>query len=203
MERAEIEAKLAAFTERRRLTEQRLQELADRLAEIEEERGALLGEIALGRRAIADYEEAVDRLQGELIEAARKDEALAALHQAIEVRDSALEEASVAIEQVAAAFGRVDAARDAVVAAHRHVRSVDANAAPGLPPEPVDFRERWSTVAPLVEQELGRRLDSELVEAAVRSSNYLAVESLPEHLREFAQQRWRDSRKRPRERSRG
>jgi len=189
--RAEVEAKLVAAQTRRQEAEERLREHAERLQELEEERESLLGSSALARQALADLEEYEKRLQQELT-ALRIDELRAAFSESVRARDAALEHASLAVSEVAAAFERVDAARAELAERHRRLREVDPGAPRVVPPEPTDFRERWSAVAPLVEQELGRKLESELVEAAVRSPNVLAFQALPEHLRELAVQRRRD-----------
>jgi len=190
VERSEIEAKLAAVTERQALTSQRLRVLADRLAAMEEEHEALLGETALAKQEAADSQEYIERLQEELAAATRIEEAQAAFQQAIADRDAALEQASMAVAQVAEALENVERSRETVVEAHSRLRVLTV--APNLPPEPADFRERWVAVAPLVGQELGRRLEYEIVETAARSRNYLILESLPEHLREVARQRQRE-----------
>lgn len=191
VERSEIESKLASVAERLRLSEQRVRVLTDRLAAMEEEHEALLGETALAKQESVDFQQYVDRLQEELALAIRIEEAQASFQQVVDARDAALEQASLAVEQVAAALHRVDEVREAVAEAHAQLQSVDSDARP-VPPEPLDFSERWTAVAPLVEQALGRRLDSELIEAAARSGNHLVVKALPEHLRVLATQRRRE-----------
>jgi vacuolar-type H+-ATPase subunit I/STV1 len=191
VEKAEIEATLATAAERLRLTEERLHELTDRLAKMDEEREAILGQAALTKQAIADYQQHHERLQQELADATRREEADAAFQQAVDARDVALDQASAAVAAVAAAFERLDAARQAAVQAHTHLQSVNPRAR-SMPPEPTDFHERWAAVAPLLQKELGVQLESELVEAAARSGNYLVVKNLPEHLRELASQRLRE-----------
>jgi hypothetical protein len=55
--------------------------------------------------------------------------------------------------------------------------------------EPDNFNKEWRSVAPLVEQELNRRLEGELVAQAARSSNPLDIDSLPAHLQALARER--------------
>jgi chromosome segregation ATPase len=167
--------------------QERLQAATDRLAAIEQDRETLLGEAGLAKQAIADYDKYLDRLQAEMT-AARIEEAETAFQQAISGRDAALEQASVAVMEVATAIERVEAARKAVETASRELRSLSSKAV-NAPPEPTDFADRWRAIAPLLEQELGRRLETELVEAAARSTNPLMLRSLPEHLQQFALQR--------------
>jgi hypothetical protein len=161
------------------------------LEELEREREALLGSSALAQQAVADLQEFEERLRQELV-ALRVGELRAAFAEAVRARDEALEQASLVVGEVAAAFARVDAARAELAESHRRLRELAPDTPRTLPPEPTEFRERWSAVAPLVEQQLGRKLESELVEAAVRSPNALAFQALPEHLRELAMQRRRD-----------
>jgi chromosome segregation ATPase len=191
MSRADIEAKLAAAETHRREAEERLRRHAERLQELEEERKSLLGSSALAQQALADLEQYRERLQQELV-AAEVEEHRVAFAEAIVARDRELENASLAVAEVAAALERVDAARAELAESHRRLRSLVPDTPRALPPEPAEFRDRWSAIAPLVEQELGRKLDYELVEAAARSPNRLAFEALPEHLRDLAKQRRRE-----------
>ena len=55
-----------------------------------------------------------------------------------------------------------------------------------------------AVVVPLVEQELNRRLESELVAQAAASSNPFDIESLPAHLQALARERRRDFLQQPR-----
>lgn len=191
MDRAELEATLATAAERVRLTELRLQELADRLVEMDEERESLLGQAALTKQAIADYKQYQERVQQELMDATRREEAEAAFQRSVDARDAALEEASASVANLAEAFDRVNAARDAVARSHVELKALNPRAR-AAPPEPTGFRERWTAIAPLVEQELQIRLESELVEAAARSGNYHVIKDLPDHLQELANQRLRE-----------
>lgn len=190
-ERSEIESTLASVVQRLKLSEERVRVLTDRLAAMQEEHDALLGEAALAKQESVDFQQYVDRLQEELAVAIRIEEAQASFQQVVDARDAALEQASLAVEQVAAALEHVDVVRESVAEAHAQLQSVYPDANP-IPAEPLDFRERWTAVAPLVEQALGRRLDSELIEAAARSGNHLVVKALPEHLRILAIQRRRE-----------
>jgi len=190
--RAEVEAKLAEARKRRREAEERLREHEERLEGLEEERELLLGSSALARQALGDLHGYEERLQQELAALQVEEQLREAYAETLRARDNALEQASLAVAAVAAAFEQVDAARADLIEAYRRLRVVAPDAPLALPPEPADFRERWTAIAPLVEQEIGRKLESELIEAAVRSPNYLALEALPEHLRALAMQRRRE-----------
>jgi hypothetical protein len=85
MEKSEIGARLAAIAERRRFTEQRLRNLSDRIAEMDEERETLLGEAALARQALADFQQYVERLEDELAETVRLEEARVAFEEALDM----------------------------------------------------------------------------------------------------------------------
>jgi chromosome segregation ATPase len=189
--RTELEEKLAAAETRRREAEERLREHDERLHELEEERESLLGFSALARQALADLDEYQQRLQHELAEL-RVAELRQAFADAVRARDDALETAAAAVSGVAAALQRVDAARAELAACHRRLGQAAHGPPPRIPPEAAELRDRWSSIAPRLEEELGRQLDYEMVEAAARSQNRLAFEALPEHLRELAKQRRRD-----------
>ena len=186
-----VEEKLSILEVRRREAEASLQESVDRLATLEDELAATLGKRKLAERQAADIDEYMERLHRELA-AAKVAEARDAVKEAVRVRDVANAEASDAAAELGSAIERIASARDALQEAHKRLRNLDRQAPRTLPPEPCDFDERWRTLAPKVEAELGVRLETELVEAAARSNNYLMVEQLPEHLQELARQRKRD-----------
>jgi hypothetical protein len=185
--REEIAQKLAAAERGRREAEERLRENTERLVEVEHERAAVLGDSALAERALADFDQHLARLAEELA-AVEVEEARAAVDQALRRRNDTLDEAANAARQLIAALAAIDEARAEVAEAHRQLRVADRQAAP-VPPEPSIFDEPWHELAPLVEAELGRRLESEAVEAVARSMNGRLIEDLPEHLRELARQR--------------
>jgi hypothetical protein len=185
--RREIEQKFAAAQRGRLEAEERLRENEDRLAEVEHERAVVLGESAIAQRALADFDQHLERLAKELA-AVELEETRASFERALEVRNQSFAAAAKAARQLVAALAAIDDAREAVDEAHRRLRKVDRKAAP-LPPEPSIFDEPWHELAPLVEAELGRRLESEAVEAVARSMNFRLIEDLPEHLRELARQR--------------
>jgi chromosome segregation ATPase len=189
--RSDAEAKLTAAQTRRREAEEQLRQQEERLGELEEERESLIGSTALARQALADLSEYEKRLEQELA-SLRLEELRVEFAQAVRARDGALERASLAVAELAEALDRVDNARAELLKSHRRLAEAGSGPSPAIPPEPTRFRDRWSAIAPLVEQELGRRLDYELVEAAARSSNRLAFQELPEHLRELAVQRRRE-----------
>lgn len=191
MDRREVESKLVNADARRREARERLEQNAARLAELDDERAALVGESRLAERAAADYEEHLTRLRAELA-AVEVSEARAAVRGAIEARDARIAEAAAAVSEVLAALERTSSARAELQKAHHHLRTIDADAPKVLPPEPTVFDDRWQRLAPLIEAELGVRLESELLDAAARSANPRAIDDLPEHLRELARQRRND-----------
>lgn len=191
MGRNEVEEKIAATEARRREAEEELEEKAARLAELEDERGVLLGEAALAERRAGALHDHLAQLQEELV-AVERAEAYAAVDAAVRARDAALARGAEAAHQLSAAIEQIEKARMNLAEAHREVRAKDAGTRMTLPPEPNTFDEHWQALAPLVEAELGIQLESKLVEAAARSSNYLVINHLPEHLRELARQRKRE-----------
>jgi chromosome segregation ATPase len=193
MNREEIEGKLVVLDSRRRDAQERLERSAARLEELEQERASLLGDYHLAERAAADYTEHLERMQKELA-AVEVSEARDAVRERVDARDAAIEKGAAAAAQLVAAFERLDRARADLRNAHQHLRAIDLEAPKGLPPEPQAFDEQWRGLAPMVEAELRVRLESELVEAAVRSPNTMVMRDLPEHLRELARQRKNDLR---------
>ena len=190
MDRKDVEAKLAATEARRRAAEARLQENARRLQRLEEERSALLGDSTIAERSVADFESYQERLRAELA-AIEVDEARASLSDAVRARDAALERAARTAAAVVAALDEVEGARTYVTETHHRLRSIDPTASADAPAEPTSFDEHWQIVAPMIERELGRRLESQMVEAAARSRNVTAIDDLPAHLREIARDRRR------------
>jgi chromosome segregation ATPase len=182
--RQEVQQKLKALEEQQRQARARLQAATERLAELEEERAATFGEATLAERYVADIEANLERLRHELARNAFQD--------AIRERDAALAEASEAAARLAAAIDAITTARDRLREAQEQLRAIDRDAPAAVPPETTEFSERWRALAPLVEAELGVQLETELVEAAARSSNYLVIESLPVHLQELAHRRQRE-----------
>jgi hypothetical protein len=182
-ERQEVERRLAVLEEQQRQAQARLQAATERLVELEEERAATLGEAALAERYVADIEAHLERL--------RKERARAAFQDAIRERDARLAEASEAAARLAAVIDAIATARDGLREGQRQLRAIDRRAPSPMPREPSEFSERWCALAPKVEAELGVQLETELVEAAARSSNYHVLESLPMHLQELARQRQR------------
>jgi hypothetical protein len=191
VDRKEVEGQLVAAETRRREAQARLEQNAERLAQLEDERNRLLGDTAIAKRGVTDFAERVERLRQQL-HAVEVDEARIALDAAVRVRDAALARGAEAAESLLAAIEQLTAARTNLAEAHRQLLTIDVTAPKLLPAEPSVYDEQWRALAPLVEVELGVRLDSELVEAAVRNPNPLVVNQLPEHLRELARQRKRD-----------
>jgi chromosome segregation ATPase len=191
MDRNEVEAKLAAAEDRRREAEERLAQNLQRLEQLEEERAELLGASAIAKRGLADFDEYREQLHAQLA-AIEVDEARLAFEEALGGRDQALDRAAESLEDVVKAVAEVQAARQSVVETHRRLTKLDPAASRVVPSEPSTFEERWRDAAPLLESELNRKLEIEMINAAVRSPNSRAIDQLPEHLRELAQQRLRD-----------
>jgi chromosome segregation ATPase len=190
-DRKHVETELANSAARQRAAQQQLEAAAERLAQMEEERTELLGQSAIAKQALADFETRQRELEAQLV-AIEADEARIGLVEAIAQRDRLVERAADAVQGLVAALADVEEARGKVAEAFSRARALDPSTATALPPEPAIFREGWRALAPVVEAELGRRLEVELVEAAVRSPNMLVIEDLPEHLRELARQRKRE-----------
>jgi chromosome segregation ATPase len=191
MGREDVEERLRALAERRNEAEQQLRETEQRLAEVEEEHNELQGALQLRHRQLQDLQEYEERLNDELRHAA-VEEARAALDETVERRDTAVRQAADAAAGLRAAVERLDEAREAVAAAEAALRRLDVSAAVTAEPEPVNFEEEWSSVAPLVEQELNERLKMQIVAAAAESVNPLDIESLPEELKLLARARRRE-----------
>jgi hypothetical protein len=193
--RKEVEAKLAAAETRRRQALARAQENAERLAELESERAARLGEAKIAERGIADFEAQLEELRLQLAEVELA-EARSELRHATHERDAALARAADAARQLMVGIEGIADARSKLNSAHERLLALDAEAPKVLAPEPPVMDEHWRALAPLVEAALGIQLESELVEAAVRNPNSRAVESLPAHLQELVRQKQRELRRR-------
>lgn len=195
MAESEIEQRVRAAEDRIRKTSAALAESTARLAKAEEEllaveerRGTLAGEAVISRRAIADFERALEQSHQELsglhIDLARQ-----TFDKAVEARDLALREAASALEWIRKVFEELDSRRAAVERAERELRALDSEAAFSTPPEPGLLEAAWEGVIPLLRERLDELLENDLVEAASASLRPNAIEELPEHLRELARQR--------------
>jgi chromosome segregation ATPase len=191
MDRAEIEARLESAEQRRREAESHLAENAERLERLEEERAELLGRSQLAKQHLRDFDAQLAKLQAELA-AIEVEEARAEFEAAVQERDDAFVKAAEAVDGVAAAVEELGRARAHVDEAHRLVTRLDPGEQHAVPPEPSTFEDRWHEAEPLVEAELNARHEVRLVEEAVRDSNPLVIDQLPEHLRDLARRRKRE-----------
>jgi chromosome segregation ATPase len=188
MRRDEVEKRMQALAERRATTEQELREAETRLAELEDERNELSGRLALRRRAVEDLAAFQRQLEKELA-AVELEEAQAALTAAIEARDAAVREAAMKAVELKAARDLLEQRRSDVADAVNAFRQLRPPSRVLVPAEPDEFNEEWRSLVPLVEQELNRRLEGELVAQAARSNNPLDIDSLPVHLQALARER--------------
>jgi hypothetical protein len=191
MERAEAEAKLAEIAARREQAQEKVTENARLLAALEDQRAELEGQTVLARRAITDYEQYLERLHGELA-AIEVEEARSALEAAVAARDRAAEHAAEAARSLRSAHEALQAQRRGVVQAQRDLLALDRSAQVVVPAEEPAYEDAWHELAPLVEDELDVRLDSEIVAAAAKSGNVHEIERLPEHLQVLARERRRE-----------
>lgn len=191
MRRDEIERRMQALAERRAETARELQEAETRLVELEDERNALSGTLAIRRRAVEDLASYERQLQEELSKL-EVEEAEAAVSAAVAARDAAVADAARKANELRAAHDLLERRRAEVKDASDALRRFGSRSAVRIPEEPTEFSEEWQSVAPLVEQELNRRLESELVTQAARSGNPLEIDSLPAHLQALARERRRE-----------
>jgi chromosome segregation ATPase len=191
VDRAEAEAKLTEIAARRAQAQEKVTENDRRLAALEEQRLELEGQTALARRAITDYEQYLDRLQEELV-AIEIDEAHSVLAAAVAARDRAAKDAADAARNLRAAHDGLQANRQAVEDARRRLLSLDRSSKTVVPPEEPTYEAAWRELAPVVENELDVRLESEIVAAAAKSGNIHEIERLPEHLQVLARERRRE-----------
>jgi chromosome segregation ATPase len=188
MDRAQVEANLAAIAQKKQAAAERAQRQQELVARLEEERVEAEAQAVLARRAMSDYEEYEARLQEQLA-AVEAEEAREALDSAILARDEAAERASAAAAALRSAHEELRKARDGVGAAVRRLRRLDRTAAASVPLESVAFEQRWRQLAPLVEQELDVQLQIVAVAAAAQSGNARDIERLPAHLQPIARER--------------
>ena len=191
MDRAEAEAKLAEIAARREQAQEKVSENDRRLALLEEQRVELEGQTALARRAITDYEQYLERLHEELV-SIEIEEAHSALGAAVAARDRAAQEAADAALRLRSAHQGLQAERQAVEEARRSLLALDRTAQAAVPPEEPAYADAWRDLAPLLEEELDVRLESEIVAAAAKSGNVHEIERLPEHLQVLARERRRE-----------
>jgi DNA repair exonuclease SbcCD ATPase subunit len=188
MRRDDLEKRMQTLVERRAETERELREAEARLAEIEDERNELSGRLALRRRAVEDFAQYERQLRDDMA-AVALEEAHAAVTAAIEARDVAVGDAAKKASELRSAHDLLEQRRRELVDAVDALRRLRPPSKVSVPAEPETFEEEWRSVVPLVEQELNRRLESELVAQAARSNNPLDIESLPAHLQALAKER--------------
>jgi hypothetical protein len=188
MGRDEVEKRMQALVERRAGMERELREAETRLAELEDERNELSGRLALRRRAVEDLAQYERQLRDDLA-AVNLEEAQTALTAAIGARDAAAGDAAKKASEFRAAHDLLEQRRRELVDAVDALRRLRPPSKVSVPAEPDKFDEEWRSVVPLVERELNRRLESELVAQAARSTNPLDIESLPAHLQALAKER--------------
>jgi hypothetical protein len=188
MRRDDLEKRMQTLVERRAETERELHEAEARLAEIEDERNELSGMLALRRRAVEDFAQYERQLRDDLA-AVDLEEAHAAVTAAIEARDVAVGDAAKKASELRFAHDLLEQRRRELADAVDALRRLRPPSKVSVPAEPETFEEEWRSVVPLVEQELNRRLESELVAQAARSNNPLDIESLPAHLQALAKER--------------
>jgi chromosome segregation ATPase len=184
----QIEARIREATTHVTDATTRLATAEEQLAEVEEQRHALAGEAAISRRAIADYQELLEKFRGELA-ALHVEQAHETFEKAVQVRDHAVREAASALEWITTALEQLDTRRTAVAQAEQELRAIDPGASVSIPPESDILDAAWEEILPLLRARLNERLEADLIEAAVASLGGRAIEELPEHLRELARQR--------------
>jgi hypothetical protein len=192
---SEIEKRLRQIEERIREASTRVTEATTRLATaeeqlalVEEQRHTLAGEAAISRRAIADHQELLEKLRGELA-ALHVEQAHETFEVALQARDHAVREVASALEWITTALEQLDTRRAAVAQAEHELRAIDPGVSVSIPPESDILDAAWEEILPLLRVRLNERLEADLIEAAIASVGGSAIEELPEHLRELARQR--------------
>jgi hypothetical protein len=188
MTREELERKLLLAEASLRQAAERLEQAERRLVSVEEERAQILGESALAGRALADFEALVEQSRAELA-AIEIREARDVLAEAVRARDRVIQSAATALDEAVATLEVIEQHRAAVAEAQRRLRSLDPDAPAAPPDEPDLLHEPWQRMIAAVRAEIDEELEADLVDAAARSQNPQAINSLPQHLRELALQR--------------
>lgn len=184
----QIEAGIREATARVTDARTRLARAEEQLAAVEEQRHTLADEAAITRRAIADHEQLLEKLRGELA-ALHVEETHETFEKAVQARDHAVREAASALQWITTALEQLDTHRTAVAHAEQELRAIDPAASVSIPPESDTLDAAWEEILPLLRARLNERLEADLVEAAATSMLGNAIEELPEHLRELARQR--------------
>jgi chromosome segregation ATPase len=201
MDRREVADKMRALEQRREEAEARLRQSEARLAQLEEEQNSLHGELNLGRRALADLDSYHEQLQEEF-RLAEIEEARELLDRAVEERTAASEAAAAAARELRASLERLTAARKAVTETRKALRHLVPGPQPLVEPEVSSLDDEWTSLAPLLEQELNLRLQMQVVAAAAESENPQDALSLPRHLQVLVQARRDELRRRAQEEAR-
>jgi hypothetical protein len=157
------------------------------IVELEERQAETAGRLALAEGQAAELRHRLELREAELEEAQEQ-----ALYDAflsdLADRDAAAFDAAARLDGVVEALAELDRQR---AKAEESLERVPERFEAGVPEEPQEFRDAWERLIAVVGSKLDKRLDEELLEAAVRSPNGFAISNLPPHLKEAARQRRR------------
>ncbi len=170
----QLEQKLATLHARAEEEESTFSELKGQVHE-------LSGKLVLTSREVADLEELLVEKRAELAKAEYDD--------ALQAREEAAARLAEAISQVLAERDVYNRTQQAVAALQGGPDARDAQA------EPEIATESWERLVNAVGQRINDHYEDELVEAASRSLNPVAIQELPVHLREAARERTRARRR--------
>lgn len=165
-----------------------LEQSEEQLVEVEQQRHTLVGEAAVNRHAIAEFQKLLEKSRQELA-SLHVQEAVQTLDKAVKARDLAVREATSALSWIKTALQQLDERRAAVEQAENELRAVDPEARISVVSETELLDAAWDAVIPLLRARLEERLEFDMVEAAVASQRATAIDELPHHLRELARQR--------------
>jgi chromosome segregation ATPase len=189
-DREELEKHVAAVQRDLEAVVLQAKEAEDALERLKASEMEAAGRLSIAGRAQADLEQRLAQLQGAQREAERA-EAEETLREAVAARDRMADEAAEAIASAVTALANLHKARAAIEHARKAAEAVGAERPKTSPGEPPAFAEEWSRLEQLVRDEANLQLESDLVEAAAKSSTGYAIRDLPAHLQHLARQRRR------------
>lgn len=186
----QLRVALAALEEDLQRARARLDQAHEQIADLDRRKSEAADVASLAERAISELEGRVTAQREALAHSRRVEEKRNELAARLAERDAAANEAASAVDVLLGRLDELAARREAVAAAGEAVRALSGERAE-MPPEPSALLEQWERLTERVSTQLGRELETQLIEAAARSPLGNAIEDLPAHLRILATERRR------------
>lgn len=183
---------LDALEEELERARMRLQEGQAEIVDLERRKAEAAGSVVVAERAIKELEERLAEEREALARVERLAEAEREVSARVGERDAVARDLGQAVTALLTQLDELDAARQRVAMAHHAVRALEGRGAVrAAPPEPDEFVQSWERLVERLREDLGAKLDRDLIEAAARSPFGNAINDLPIHLRTLAAERRR------------